>query len=622
VRSTAAPGAVDSGGHRREPRLPAVPRPARRLLRLRPFSLANTLVLVIVAALVLPAIVTLVYSAFKPSTGQIPFDVPGFSAANLSAIFTDPASVRIFANTAVFAAIDVALSLVISTALAILVERTDIPGRRTLTTLVLSPMAVPPVVMAICWTFLANRSNGIYTGWVHAVTGLTLNVYSLPGIVIVATTVAVPSMYLMIAPAIGSVPSNLDEAARFGGVRAFRRITRVTVALSRPVLVSAAIFFIAVAVEAFDIPAILGLPTRTFMVSTAIYQAINPTTGLPDYGRASSYGVILLVVALILVLVYRATTKGEGRFRTTTGRGFKVTRWNLGAFRYVAFACVALYGLVFTAGPVFALVWASLLPGYFSGPSVDSLHRVSLANYSQMLALPGFWAGAENTLVICVVAATASTLIAMWLAWTANRRGSVLSAIGIELSFLAVAVPGLVLAVGLIFLYISSPFHLYGTIWIIVIAYAGRFLSFSTRLLDASFRQLDRQFDDAAAVHGASPLRTWQAVLLPMLGRSLARSWLWVFAQAIREVPMALLLYVAGNETLPVVLWTAWTGSNQVGPASALAVVLSLVSVAITLGLGRFIGLGGIAGSAVPAPAGVPAMPGAALSGEVGELTP
>ncbi|TAN27488.1 MAG: sugar ABC transporter permease, partial [Actinomycetota bacterium] len=160
----------------------------------RRFEHAVTLiVLVLMAVLILPPIGMLLFSTLKVSAFKLPFTVPGFSLANFTRILGSAETLKLLGNTAVYAIVSVTVALMISTGLAFLLERTNVPARKTLSTLVLSPMAIPPVVLAIAWVFLANPTNGIFTEWLRTITGLTMNIYSLPGLVLVSSTITIPS---------------------------------------------------------------------------------------------------------------------------------------------------------------------------------------------------------------------------------------------------------------------------------------------------------------------------------------------------------------------------------------------------------------------------------------------
>jgi iron(III) transport system permease protein len=211
-------------------------------------------------------------------------------------------------------------------------------------------------------------------------------------------------------------------------------------------------------------------------------------------------------------------------------------------------------------------------------PSWDWLAKLSLTNYAALLRFPGMLAAAQNTLAIVLVAATATMALACWAGWVSVRRRFAASWLPVEASFLVLGVPGVVLGLALLYLYLVLPVPIYGTIWIIAVAYVTRHLAFGVRLMDASFRQLDRELEQAGEVAGASGSAIARTIVLPLMLPAVLRGWLWVAVRSIGEVPMALLLSSTANKTLAVVLWQMWTVNANYPQACALAVVLALAS--------------------------------------------
>lgn len=541
---------------------------------------------VLIALLALPPLGTLIFSSFKNSTFQIPFTVPGFSVANYERVFGNSELYSVLGKTLLYAGAGVVIALALCIVIAFLLEKTNIPFRHALTTMTLSPLAIPPLVLALAWIYLANPSNGIYTRAVANVVGIHLNVYTMPGMILVSVIIMVPSMYLMIAPALSSIDSSLEDAGRFGGVRGITRLRLITVALLRPALLGSAVYFVIVGIESFEVPAILGLPNHTFLLSTLIYKAVQPTSGSPNYGEASTYGVLLLVIALLLVIGYRRLTAGAARYQTFSSRSYRRTRFDLGRYRALGSVAVFGYSLIFVIGPLLALLWASFLP-IFGMPSMTTFHNLQLTNYRTAIGEPTFTNAIVNTIIVALVSATVTILLAALSSWLTVFRGSRLGALSSELGFLILGVPGIILGVGISFFYLESPIPIYGTTWIIVVAYITRFYSFAARLMDAAFKQLNKEMEDAGRTLGCSSFTCLRTITLPLLWPTLLRGWFWVLVHAIREVPMATLLYVYGNEMFAVLLWNSYQNSTSLGITSAYAVMLTAVSLILTIVMNR-----------------------------------
>lgn len=541
-------------------------------------GLGSVLLLAVFAYLMVPPIATLLYSSLKVTDGSLPFDVPGFSLDNFRFVLRDPATVRVLANTAAYVGGSIVVGLGLSSVLTYLLERTDVPGREALRMLVLSPMAVPAVVMAIAWVFLANPQIGPLSQGVHAVTGVTPNIYSVWGMMLVTGLLTTPSMYLLISPQFARFDSALEESAAASGANWWRRTRRIVLPLLSPAVLSAGMLIAVIALEAFDIPAILGFPKNIYVFSTLIQQELQPTTGLPNYGTASAFGVILLAIAVLLAAAYRYRVRGAHRFTTITARGFRPAVVRLGRWRLPCTAFVSLYCLFGLVLPFLIILLTSLLP-YFS-LSGDALRRASFDSYVTVFRSGWFLAGVEHTAVIVLVTATGTTCLAFFAGWASAHgrfRGSGLLLDG---SFVSLGVPGVVVGLTVLLIYLELPIPIFGTIWIIVIGEMTRFLVYGVRLMDASFRQLDGTLYEAGEVAGASRLTIHRRVVLPLMMPAVVRTWLWVAIRSLAELPIALLLSTRSNQTVAVVLFNLWTSGNDFPQAAAIAVMMVVVSAA------------------------------------------
>jgi iron(III) transport system permease protein len=238
---------------------------------------------------------------------------------------------------------------------------------------------------------------------------------------------------------------------------------------------------------------------------------------------------------------------------------------------------MALYLLLALVLPIFFLVLASLMP-YFS-LSAAAFNRISLSAYTQVLHSPVVLAGIRHTLVIMIVTAVIVTLLSYYAGWVSSQRRFRGSSLLVEGSFLALGVPGVVLGLTLLLIYLYLPIPLYGTVWIVVVAYVTRFLAYGVRLMDAAFRQVDPSLYEAGQATGASALSIQLKVIAPLMAPAIGRTFLWALIRCMAELPIALILTSnAGNQTLPVVLWDLFTTGIQVPEACAIAVLMVIVS--------------------------------------------
>jgi iron(III) transport system permease protein len=534
--------------------------------------------IVLIAYLVLVPLAILVYSSFKASTTQLPFQVPGFSLSNFSHVFESSHFGSVALNTAVYVVGSLLLALVLATSLAYLLERTDIPGRRFLAPMALAPMAVPVTVMAIAWALVANPVNGPLAVITRDIFGARIDIYSLPGMIVVMGIFGVPSMYLMIAPAFARLNPELEEAAAAFGAPLRRRLRLIVLPLVTPAVSAASMLLVVVALEGFAIPAILGLPKQIFVFSSQIQYYVQPPTGQPNYGQAATYGVLLLLVTLIMLTVYRRRTRDAHRFRVVTGKGYRQTRIGLGRWRIPVFVTVCVYLFLGIVLPVAMLLWTSLSP-YARPMSMSGLHSMTLANFGNVFSAPGMGQTMLNTAETVLITATASTALSTWIAVAASRRRFRGSGVLFEATFVVFGIPSVVLGFAVLFLYVFIPVPpLYDTVWIIVVALVARYLPRGSRMVQTALLQLDDGLVESARVTGARPATVTRTVLLPLLRPALWKCWLWIFAQALGELPIALVLTGADNRTLAVQLWDTFSSSGDYPTASALAVILLVIS--------------------------------------------
>jgi len=381
--------------------------------------LAERLIVGGVSALVLCLVVVplgmLLFSSVRSTADALPFEATTFTLDNYEKVFLDGRTYELLFNTFSFGLGAVLFGLVIATAFAWLLERTNVPARQLAYACVLAPMAIPPMMIAIAWILLASPSIGLVNIVLRAASGSgadqgPFDIYSLPGMVFVSALAFVPSMFLMISGTFRNLDPALEDAARMSGAGRLVVLSRITLPVLRPALMAAAIYFAVVVVGAFDIPAFLGLTTGIHVFSTKIYLATHPQIGLPDYGLASTYAVIMLALAIVLVMLYRRLTQNAASFATVTGKGYRPQPIDLGRWRFAALAVIVGYLLLAVVLPLAILAWASLLP-FYSPPSLATLPRLSFENYVRAWNYPGIRDILRNSLVVLVATADRKSVV-------------------------------------------------------------------------------------------------------------------------------------------------------------------------------------------------------------------
>jgi iron(III) transport system permease protein len=535
----------------------------------------------LLAWLVLVPLAVLVVSAFKPS-GLL--RDPGFTLAHVIETYSSPQFWTLAAATLQFAAGATALALVLGGTLAWLVERTDLPAPALVRALVILPMATPPFLLAISWIILLSPRTGVINSLLVGAFGLSappFNIYSLGGMVFVEGLALVPSAFLILAPVARNLDPSLEESALVSGAGTGQLIFRIILPLLLPALAGTAIFLMIVSFVVFDVPGTIGMPARIFVLSSQIYSLVaDSPRGIPEYGKVSAMALMFTIGLLALTLAYHRLMRHAGRFVTITGRGYRPRPFQLGRWRFLAVAGVVLYFLCAVLGPLAILVWTSVMP--FQAPlSVAAAKMATLANHREFFANPFIEAATVNSIIVALVASTAVAALSLVTAWISMRSRAPGRRVIDALAFLPLAMPGVLIATALIYVYLAvSVIPIYGTIWIIAVAYLTIYLSFGSRTMNGVVVQLHPELDEAARMSGAGLIATVRRVLVPLAAPGLAAVWIWVFAHCLRELTAALLLQGADNPTLPTLLYSYWSG-GETNKAAAVGVWLVLGLIAV-----------------------------------------
>jgi iron(III) transport system permease protein len=539
------------------------------------FGLPVLVVLLILAYLVLVPLGILIVSSLTPS--GLPFD-PGWTVGNYFTVYGDSEFWTMVWTTVQFAVGSMLGAMILGVALAWVVERTDLPGKRGLRICLTLPMAIPPFLLAIGWILLLSPRIGFINTLIQQITGIedfSINIYSLGGMIFVQALSLVPSTFLILCPAFRNMDPSLEEAAMTAGAGRYMLFRRIFVPLLSPSLLAAAIFMLMVGFLVFDVPGTLGMPVNIFVLSSRIvYLATDSAGGMSAYNIISTIAVFFLVILLLQAWVYHRLTRNASRFVTVTGKNFRPRLFKLGRWKIPVLAAIFIYFCLATIIPLGILGWTSLMP-WLMPPSLEAVSLVSWSNHMAFFTNSLTLRALGNSLLIGVVAATVVALFSVLVSWIVVRKGGKSGKLVDFLAFLPIAIPGTMIGVALIYVYLNMPFlSVYGSVWIIAIAYITTYIPFGTRSTNSVMMQLHKELEEAARTSGASWGRVMRRVVLPLTLPAALAVWIWVIAHCIRELSSALLLQGGENQTLPVVLWNFWVGGE---PNKAAAVGLWLV---------------------------------------------
>ncbi|MBI4525655.1 MAG: iron ABC transporter permease [Deltaproteobacteria bacterium] len=547
----------------------------------QPF-LVQLLLTVAVGLLVISPLFVLVKTSLTPP-GKLPFEAFVLTFQNYADAFTPRDTPFLVLNTLAYALGSVTIALAIATAIAWLTERTDLPLKSAVRVMMFAWMAVPPLVMAFGWILLLNPGSGLVNLVLRALfnlSGSPFNVYSLGSMIFISGLGLVPTAFVMISGALRNMDPQLENAALAAGAGRWTALRRVTFPLIRPSLLSTALYFLMVMIQAFDIPLAIGLTARVPVLSTRIYLLSTPEAALPRYGLSAAFGTVLLVFALALMWTYFAAVRQSERFRVVTGRGFRPRQWPLGRWKWLALAFLGAYFSLMLL-PLLLLLWTSLLP-FYQPPSVEALQAVSLNHYRDVLSQSLVRRALGNTLLLVFGSATLVMFLASLISWYSVRSKGRAAKWLDALAFTPMAVPHIVMAMALLLLYIRTP--LYGTLGILVLGHVTIYLAFGTRTMNGALIQIHQELEGAARVSGATWGTTLRRILLPLLWPHVMNGWLWVVAHSLRDLTVPLMLMTTGNVVLSSALWLMWEFPNIPGAAAlAMLMVFGLLVLVVPL---------------------------------------
>jgi iron(III) transport system permease protein len=543
----------------------------------------------IVTYLVVPPLALLIVSTFKSTADRLPLEPGPWTLVNYIQAFTDADTFILFRTSVIFALATVIIALAIGIALVWLIERTDLPGRNVVLGLVLAPLAIPALVKAVGWALMANPNQGILNVLLRNWFGFEgphgpINIYSLGGMIFVASLSHVPSVILMVAGAFRNLDPTLEEASQTSGGGWVRTQSWITMPLLRPALLAAAVYFFAAGLDDFQIPAVLGLNADIQVFSTRIYLSTHPARGLPDFGLASTYSMLLLVVALGVIALYRHLIRHSERFVVVTGKAYRPLRAPLGKWKYAAYAGVSLYLLFAAVLPMLTLAWISLQP-FFAAPTAAAFKRMSFINYENLFDQGQFQTALWNTILIAPIVATATMLLATLVAWNSARSKLRISTFSDLLTFVNMAVPTVVFGLAVLFVYLSVPplRIFYGTIWILIFAFIARYLTYTTRLMSTAIIQIHKELEEASETSGGSRWSTFWRITLPLLLPSFVNGWVWVLVYSLREATLAVMLMTPSNVVLASLIWSQWQQGSGYGIVASMSVVMVAATTVLTL---------------------------------------
>ncbi len=528
-------------------------------------------VTLVVAWLALVPLVFLIYQSFMtPQTASTP---AVFTLGNYVDAYTGPETVQLFTNSLEFAAGTAVFALVLGTLLAWITERTNTPFKSLMYALSIVPLIIPGILFVVSWIMLGSPKIGIVNlvfQKIFDTDAILIDVYSISGMIWVDGIHYAPIAFLLMTAAFRSMDPSLEESALMSGASVFQVAKRVTLALGAPAIAASFLILFVRSIESFETPALLGLPVGIQVFTSSIYDAIHQYPS--NIGLASAYALTLLIITSGGIWWQSKLTSQTGKYSTVTGKGFRPRMMDIGRWRWLTGGFFFVYALMVVGLPFLVLLWSSL-QRYYSVPSWAALKNVSLRSYETVLSYPNVGTAVWNSFSLSISSATIVMLLTAVVCWVIQRTKIPGRWVLDSLASIPLVLPGLVMGLAIMVCYLTVGGGIYGTIWIMLIAYVTRFMPYGMRYNTTSMVQLHKELEESAAMSGAGWLMTFRRVVLPLLKPGLLAGWIYIVIVSVRELSSSILLYSPGTEVVSVVIWELWQNGQYV-ELSALGVMM------------------------------------------------
>ncbi|MGH7154071.1 MAG: ABC transporter permease [Acetobacteraceae bacterium] len=556
-----------------------------------------TLIAILGLLIILPVGVLILGSFLTAPPRALHIDFTGLTLANYRAAFTTDGFLPLLGATVGLAALGTAGAVLIGATLAFLSVRTDIPGRRVLEAVAVMPMFVPPLVGAFAWDILASPRSGIINILLRPL-GLSqaINVYSAGGIAFVFAIYYCPYVVLFCTAAMRGIDAALEEAACIAGASRFRLALDVTLPLIAPALMSAALLVFVLLIELFSIPAVLAEPGNIHVLSVRIWELVGFSP--PKVNEASAFGVLLLLMTIVLVLGQHRVMARRS-YVTFGGKGRRADPVALGPWRWPLAGLGFLYLVVAVILPFAALLLIALRRNLFFS-TVHALvnpAQYTFAQFGVAFADPVVRQSLINSLLVSLATILLGLILYFAIAYAVHRtrlRGR--RALDI-IAVMPVAIPGLIIGLGYLWSWITLPIGLYGTLWIIILAYISQFSPQGVRAIAGSLIQIHPELEESSRIAGAGPLTTILRIVVPLARPGMVSAAILLLVLSFREFATALFLYTSNTQVFSLTMFDFWERGST-GLVAVMALIQAGLLFIIVMG-GRLL-FGGDDGPTAP----------------------
>jgi len=522
----------------------------------------------LISWLVLYPILIIFSMGFHAKSGGITFE-------NYIKFFTERGLLAALLNSIEISTAVTFFAFVIGFPLAWGVTRTNMPGKTFVQAMVTVAYVVPNFISAIAWVLLlgpnAGLLNGMITKWIGP--NYVFNIYSMQGLVLILSASFYPVVFATLVAALENIGSSYEEAARMVGATRLRSSIFIIVPLAMPAIVSSCILVFLESMGAFGAAMVIATGAQFQTITTKIYQLF---TFPPQFELAAATATPIIFFTIIGLVIQSMFSKST-RYSVISVRQNRVkdTRRALSSYLFFIYSVVMLACTIIL--PVAIIFYVSILKRWSLGASVNN---ITFNNYLRAFEFSSLGpTSIINSVLIAFVTATASVFLGIFVVWLVERENFKFRSLLVFISSVTFAFPGLVLAVGFVIGYSQPVLMIYGTIWLFFIAFTAQRFPYAFAFLRNAVRQLSIEFEDAARISGASWLGSIRDISIPLLKSWFVAAWILVFAVALRELSIAILLFTPGLETLPITILN-YTDDGRYSFASALAMVLIIINLA------------------------------------------
>jgi iron(III) transport system permease protein len=554
------------------------------------------LLLAILGFLVIYPVLTLLLGALTDTNPVVDgFSLRHLSIANFLTVLVNPNVAEALFNTLVACGGGTLIAVAIGLLFSWIVVRTNTPFKGFIAAASILPLFAPPLVAGVAWTILGSPKTGlINTLFKWAGLDWHVNFYSLSGLVFVFGIYYAPYVYMFTSSALRNMDPSLEEAAEISGASAFATLFSVTFPLIMPAIVSGMLLSFIVMLGIYGIPAVLGAPTNLSVLTTYIFKLTNWSP--PLYNTAAAVAIILMMVTGALVFAQQKVLSGRS-YTTVAGKAYRPRSLDLGPWRWFTLGLGVVYLLVVVVLPTLALIVAAFRKFMFirDAASLFDMRQYSLVHFHSIFDNPLTLNSIYNAVEVGVITALAGGVLAFAIGYTIHRT-HVAGRRSIDLlSTLPVAIPGLVIGVAYLWAWIGIPGGLYGTIWILALAFIARFMPDTVKALSTSFLQIHRELEEAAWICGKGMLGTIRTIVLPLASPGVIAAMTLLFVLSIRELGSSLFLYTSNTMVMSVLLLDYYEGGN-LGKTAAFSLVQTVL-LAVLIGGANWLSRGAAQGS-------------------------